>query len=263
MGKAVDCWVSYAGRRVQTILFKHRDAKWLSKNIDAGKKLVARMKSASVPTDVVGGRFWRFKDVPASTILQFLGDYQFHENSQELNAKLIRQYITEQNEEGGALKIWNVVVVGRRPAEGVAELELAKDVRVPVLERSRLKRPGSDANIGVLMTAQDAVVDLDVPPEKLADLDESGRMKLRDERPFTERRGLLLLYPVARDSKPKETDQPSKREPLNAADDILGVAVVFPGVPADKDTPLKYKSVDLSTIEREIVDELPPEEAVQ
>lgn len=260
MGKAIDCQVSYGGRRVQTILFQHKDAKWLRHNLDAGKRLLARLRADGAVQDRVKDRFWRFRDVPAEAISAFIEDYRFHANSQELKGDLIREYIREQNW-NGALTRWNVVVVGRRADMGVTEIDLGSGIKVPLLERSRLRRPGADANIGVLMTAQDAVIDLDDLPEELASLREAERMRLRDRVPFEERRGLLLLYPVSKNSKPGTDDERSKRAPLEAVEDLLGVALVFPGVPSEMETPIAYKTVDLSDVDREEVEFPTDEEA--
>jgi hypothetical protein len=85
-------------------------------------------------------------------------------------------------------------------------------------------------------------------------------MKLRDEPDDKSRRGLLLLYPISKDSAPDETESPM-RKPLEAVEHLLGVAMVFPGVPQDEDTPRKYKSVQLPILFEDVEkEELPAEE---
>jgi hypothetical protein len=259
MQHAVDSEVSYAGRHVQTILFSHREKKWLETNLRAGKELIKRARASGIAVECVRDRFWLLRDVPVAQIRSFLSTYQFHDASQEVRGDLIKDYIAQQNKRD-ALLLWNVAIVGKRRAPNVPELEFDTDLKVPMLVRSRLRRLPGDANIGVLTSAQDVVADLEKQPSDLRELDKAELMKLRDEPDDKSRRGLLLLYPISKDSAPDETESPM-RKPLEAVEHLLGVAMVFPGVPQDEDTPRKYKSVQLPILFEDVEkEELPAEE---
>ena len=108
-----------------------------------------------------------------------------------------------------------------------------------------MKFGGADvntANLGVIMSDVDRVIDLNIPKSALKD---KKPAELQSMRPAGV--GLLLLYPISRDSPPiSETD---KRESLDAIDDVLGVGIVFPK--SSHPTAMRYKTNDLSKGVRE------------
>jgi hypothetical protein len=249
MQKAVDCSVSYSNRRLQTILFKHKDAAWLAKNLLAARELISKKSNAKLADD----RYWVLSDFDASDIIEFLGRYSFHENSIELRADLFQEYIRQQNQ-CGALQSWNVVIVGVKPDPAVMTIEMGLGIKVPMIQRTRLKGTG-DANIGALMSDVDRVADLNLSKQELSQYKGEELQARRNIIPAAARKGLLLLYPIQKDSQPKVGSK--LRLALGAAEHVVGVGIVFPR--AEKETALSYKTVDLSSIPREIVS-LPLEE---
>ena len=246
MQAAVLCAISYGGERPQTILFKHLDKEWLGANLKATRDLLER--ASALPgvtlTKAEPSRV-ALHDVPANTVLDFFTAYRFHERNRELSAELVAKYIAAQNKQGTLLK-WNVVLLGHpKKPNGAFKTDVGE---VGLLVRSRM--PSSDpnsANIKALMSRKDIVADL-APDVSHEAMDEESLFALRQKEFPTH--GLLVLYPIARDSKPLPTAK--QRQPLDAVDDVIGLAMVCPS--PDRDTPQGYMTVDMSNVPREELD---------
>ncbi|WP_323095744.1 Z1 domain-containing protein [Intrasporangium sp. YIM S08009] len=210
---------SFSAQRPQTTYFTHRDAATIAQNLGAARKLLETAKAAGVHEDVQDSRVI-LRDIPVGLVSEFIRDYRFHEDS-ELRSDLLVKYIAGQVR-AGALTAWNVAIMGIQQPKRA--LTLGLDSPSPLITRSKLKRTStpSRAVIGTLMSKPDRVADL-VPAASVGPRSTDAELqKLRDE----DGRGLLVLYPIDKDSKPKAgvTD----RVPLEASDDLLGVAVCFP-----------------------------------
>ncbi|HEX2092243.1 MAG TPA: Z1 domain-containing protein [Longimicrobiaceae bacterium] len=236
MRHAVAAQMSFSGRRVQTILFNHRDHPWLQQNIDATRELLRRATAAGqLPQDLEHGR-WLLEGVPVDLVLEFISRYNFHPNSHDLQADLIRRYIEEQNR-NGELRAWNVVILGKAPGAARGMFDPGIGRPVGLINRSRMNIPGLGyANIKALMSKVDMVADLGVDTSSA---ERKSSKELMDMRP--EGVGLLLLYPVDRDSQPAEG---GVRTALDAVEHVIGVGLVFPR--ARYSTPQNYVSADLS-----------------
>jgi hypothetical protein len=249
MQAAIDCGVSYSDQFLQTILFKHKDKAWLEKNIDAARSLIRQIDDCNIAPEVEGTKKVVFRDVPVEIIFAFLNEYAFHENNTILQENLLRDYIQAQNRNGELLS-WNVVIVGRETRDQDELIDLGLDQPVPLLTRSRFKvGPAVEnyANLKAIASRIDRVADLDISNEKL---DKDVKVEvLQSMRPPDI--GLLLLYPITKDSVPKsENNSPnSKRARLEAVEHVIGIALDFPK--AKIPTPQRYKTVDLSNLVRE------------
>lgn len=254
-------FVSLSGQVLQTILFEHRDLRWLQANKKATTELLSSAQS------LVGG--WRpsvmnpsaqiFRDVPVDAVLNFIDDYQFHPSAARTKGDLISKYIEKQNA-AGALRKWNIAVMSN-PASKKSPIDLAPGMRLKPVERSRMKRQrGDHANINALIGPMDRLVDLDVTPDQRAgllegDLSSVGKNKLRQD--MAGDRGLLIIYPISKDSAPKLDYTDSKSETqktsLDAVDDVIGVAFQFP-MSQDNDSSVEYVSVPPPADEFEVDD---------
>lgn len=222
---------SYSGRRVQTILFNHRDAAWLLRNLQAGRNLLRATgnftpRTARPGITVIG-------PVESELILRFLDEYRFHENSRDLNARLIGDYIRRRRTEG-ELTHFKVAVMGRAGgSDYLGDVDLGLRAPVGCINRARLKAVGGAtyADIKALMSQSDRVVDLGITPEEFAEVSTLGQVARLRNLPARGGRGddtgLLLLYPVSKDSKPVRGSTKT-REPLEAVEHVLGVGLVFP-----------------------------------
>lgn len=241
--------VSYAGRRLQTILFNHRDADWLLANKEAASNLVrSAVTRVGAPEDIGLDR-WLFSDLPVDTIRVFLDEYAFHPNAVELQREAILRYVEEQNAYDDLLS-WNVAVMGRSNSP-LGNLDLGLPEPVGLINRARLHSTKAYADIKSLMSRPDRVVDLGLSPEQLGGNDKD----LQALRPRG--KGLLLLYPISKRSRPVRGG--NRRTTLDALEDVIGVGMVFPDVPPSRGwSEVDYVAVDLS-----LVGEPEPEEEEQ
>ena len=241
--------MSYSGRQVQTIQFRHRDEAWLRANIAAGRLLVRRSIEAGVQLTMIRSQHWLLEAVPYEEVLRFLEAYEPHPSSITLRRELLRGYIRDQNVNGDLLH-WNVCVLGQgRAALGSMDLGFSEPVRL--INRSKFKRPMlplDTADLKALLSKTDLIADLRVSAAEYEALAALSHEELTEQRG---RRlpgvGLLLLYPISKDSIP--TTASREREALAAAEHLLGAAWVFPE--ARQQTPQNYMSVDLSGVQRE------------
>jgi hypothetical protein len=231
--------VSYAGRRLQTILFNHRDRDWLLGNGQAAANLIrsARTKTGE-PEDIGLGR-WLFSDVAVGAIRVFLTEYEFHPNAVELQREPILRYIEDQNGYDDLLG-WNVAVMGLS-STSLGTIELGLPAPIGLINRARLNTTKPYADIKSLMSRPDRVVDLGLSQEQLGGNDKD----LQALRP--PRKGLILLYPISKDSRSLRGG--SGRTTLDALEDVIGVGMVFPDVPPSRGwSAVDYMAADLSLV---------------
>lgn len=243
MKDAVTASASYGGQRLQTHYFR-TDADWLGKNIDAARTLV-RTSVQDATEHAVDGARHVFRDVPYSSILEFLTEYSFHEEWGIASTELLTEYI-QKRVRSDALRRWNVAVVGN-PITDDNAFVLNDQVTVGRIARARLTTGRADfADIKTLMSRKDAAMDL---TGDFTGRSENDIMRARmAQAPTT---GLLVLYPIDKASEPATDHARNTRENLGAADHVIGVGLVFPeAVGADAEA-YGYIQADLSGIEIE------------
>ena len=229
MQSAVRADASYSGRRIQTILFNHRDSEWLDANIDAARSLLQRSadsgrRSPRPGVTVLG-------PVPSDEIIRFLDVYRFHENSRDLDSALITKYIRGRLADGELTHFHVAVMARTRQSDYLGELELGIE-SFGCINRARLLPNGdaSYADIKTLMSQIDRVIDLEVTSEEFTRLDNAQITRLRNIPSMGGRgddSGLLLLYPVSKDSRPVRSSEHT-RTALNAVRHVVGVGLAFP-----------------------------------
>ena len=251
--------LSYSGTRPQTILFR-RDAKMQDANLAATDNLIS---SLGQPT-VNGPRFERngstdswprshlWRDVDASKVLAFLGDYVTHPNATSANALMLAEFIVKMNQIG-ELDQWSVALLAEGSGEGNPH-EFTGGIRIESLpmrspddpEPPEQRDPDNFA-IGVLTDPKDEGIDLDDNAWRVAlDITQKawkpdharGRVTMplvpsgkgmriaRAELGGAVDRGLLLLYPLSpyagKVGKPKCQIVPEWEKP------IMAFAIAFP-----------------------------------
>lgn len=236
MQYAVPATSSFSGQRPQTILFRHLDATTVAANLAAARTFLTAAVNGSAPE-------WNankivVRDVPVDVVLDFVRSYRFHEDS-EMSPGLLGGYVKKQNAHGQLL-VWNAAVITRE-ADSCGQIDLGLSARVNLIERSKFANSPdpTTANIGTLMSKPDRVADLmdgkaavvRTDPQLVQDRTASGR-------------GLVLLYPIAANSKPRGARSTKVREVLGAAGDLMGVAIAFPTAPRETD-PSSTIAVDL------------------
>jgi hypothetical protein len=251
MQRAVECDVSYSEKAIQTTMFRHLDPHWLERNLGAARDLVTRASAAGRLEPRPQGPL--FRDVPVAEVVRFLSAYEVHERSDDFRRDTLLDYIKEENSAHGLLA-WNVAVMGQR-RNPLGDIELG-GWRVNLIRRSRLRGIGIEdgyANIGALMSEPD--VALDVPGwQPDAGAGREDLLKTRSE--VLPDHGMVVLYPIAKESRPDEAR--SNREPLQAVDDVIGLALVFPKTKRGNLGTVKYMTADLARLQPETED-LPQE----
>jgi len=250
MQHAAQTRIAYDNNNVQTVLFNHRDAKWLRRNLQAAHELVSRVQQLGFQvTDHSGHQV--LYGVPVDMITAFLDQYQFHEMSREVSARALKEYIRQQNKHG-VLRQWNVVLRGVTAKEkaNYGTLKLG-GLDVPMLVRTRRTTPIEYANIGVLMSDGDTGADL--PLERTAFKGKKAHQirELRQQYGETQNRGMLILYLISKDSQPGKSSAKTKRA-LEAADHLVGLGIVFPPAPSDSVYEVEYVEVNPDNLEQYI-----------
>lgn len=251
---------SYAGRRLQTILFNHRDREWLADNIKAAQTLLTTIQPEKVWSPREGITI--LEGIDSQRIVSFLSMYHFHENSRDLDSPLISRYILDRRD-GGELLRFNVAIMGRSShSDYLGSIDLGTGSHIGCINRARLLRIGTNnyADIKALMSRHDRVIDIRLPEGALtADTRPAELAKYRSSPArggYGDDSGLLLLYPVSRDSRPVRGTAKT-REPLDAVDHIVGVGFVFPESGSTRAN-VEYITADVASmpeVEVEVPDE--------
>ena len=236
---AVPGEASYSGERPQTTYFHHQDAMEIARNRNAAKNLIRSALDSGIIPDVSKSQVV-LRDIPFKSILGFIENFTFHPDT-ELRSELLAKYIRKQVDHGG-LELWNVAVITRQQEGRSMDLGLGREVNL--LTRSKLKSSTdlATANIGTLMSRPDRVIDLIDTTEVARISKDDQLLDLRTESGH----GLLLLYPIDKDSSPKPSGA-KHRVTLGAVEDLLGTAFSFPRA-VEGSEPRNAVQVDLGRV---------------
>lgn len=237
MRSAVMAQVGYAGNHVQTIRFPRTDRQWLEGNWNAG----ARLLHASTRLLPAGNIF----STDLTEVLAFLSAYQVRSNSSGLDTELISKYLRRAVESDPTLERWNVGVVTTEDGAD-SQQPLGPLGTVRCVSRSAMRGDQSEAFIKALMSKRDLLIDMTDAPRFGAG---EKWERYKQERNLRSMPPLLLLYPIDRKSHPQTKSK--DRVDLNAAHDVLGLGIVFPGDAAHSHDyvaanlqPLDYEDVE-------------------
>ncbi|WP_311214489.1 Z1 domain-containing protein [Arthrobacter sp. WCS2018Hpa-7] len=240
MRSAAKAQVSYSGRRVQTIMFKEDDSRWLQNNIDATRRLFERLITEGHAESELPGIRRGFADVSAADVLSYLDSYKIHEASKSIDKDAIRRYIQQEHAAGDLVR-WNVVIM--EPLTGEGELDLGLGGKVRLLRRKKMYIPTSDgtANLKAIASTSDRIADLEVGLDlvrqslglKASDQLSDRRLLQYRQLRETNRIGVLCVYPIAKESGlGRKGDSLQRiengRAPLFAADHVIGLCFMFP-----------------------------------
>lgn len=248
MRAARRCAVSYWGTHRQTFRFNHRHENLLRNNWAAASELVSRADALGLRDGEGARKLWR--RVPRSSIRRFFETYSVHPTHADLLPKMLLDFLGQDDRR---LDEWNVGIVEASRGRLCAEpLGTAGSVRA--VTRARLADSPSVADIKALMSKRDLVFDCDrhVPNGTGWNELKAVRIEAAGHVP------LLLLYPIDRMSRPQRRSQ--VRVPLNAAFDVLGLGIVFPGSATEGGN---FVSVELNLPSADEIDEIEAEEAAQ
>jgi len=234
MANAIQAKTGFSKTRNETLLFKVDDSEMLTRNLDAGKKLVNSIFENGLSFNRgghIGEACPLALDVPVELIMNFLDDYYIDERSRRLNSKQIINYINlclESNE----LSKWNVYLFDyQSQSTQHTNFEFREGLNVARIVRSRLRSESDVANIHHLTSLSDVVIDMPKSFEsKVSELSKakaplSKWFNLRSDSAYS-KNGLLGLYVIDKDSSPLARH--TKRAQLAASEHVLGIAFYFP-----------------------------------
>lgn len=252
MRSAVPVDVSYSGKRVETTYFKHKDENWLKSNINAVKNFINKIKMRNIQEENLKSHFI-LKDIDCNLIIDFLNNYKIHENQKELQNTLIIDYLKTHEDYH---KKWNVIIISKSD-EGNGTIDIGLNYNVNLINRSKTLSKSQDfANLKGLVSKEDLL--LDIPnhygkPSELSDVEKefntnfgslesihSAIINYREKK--LKGIGLLLIYPISKDSIPKKGDS-QKSFALEAVEHVIGIGIYFP---ISGDENLRYISARLT-----------------
>ena len=250
MRAARRCAVSYWGTHRQTFRFDHRDEGLLRRNWAAASELVSRADALGLrdrKAESRGKRLWR--GVPRSSIQRFLRSYSVQETHADLAPEMLLPFLEQDDQR---LESWNLGIVetghGPRSAEPLGEATVSAVNRAPLADSN------SFADIKALMSKQDTLFDCDGQMPNTARWDEFKAARISEIGQVP----LLLLYPIDRASRPRSDN--GVRTALDAAFDVLGCGIVFPGSVTESGN---FVSLELRPPSADEIDEIAEEEAAQ
>jgi len=246
MGSARTVSYNYSATVQQTSAFELSNRSWLEHNVDATRRFLADLGVDGVDTagGSAGRRTW--SGVGWQEIYDFLGDYRTFSGSTRFVAHLVRDYIQTRAGRHELLH-WTVAVRGLLTVDdklGTENLGIGDGQPVACIRRSR--EAASDTSIGTLVNPiskggrGDEDIDLDDHQIQAARAAAAaGQLSypvaLRRQRsPAT---GLLVIYPISRNSSPL-TDEPDDKgkqplfeDPGRDGATVIGVTASFPYSP--------------------------------
>jgi Z1 domain len=230
--------VSYSGERHQTFIFDETNLQVIGANRKAAVDLLAACrKTAQLRKDPNASR-WSFADVSSEIVMSFISSYRFHPDQSGMRA----DHMTGWIQRAAVDNPWNIVVIGsnktRRGPDGtvvsLGNMDLGLPGLVPTVNRAPLKSPPKGtANIKALLSHNDWFADLAVEDVKaLGDMAKDDPRGVRQK--LSDGRGLVILYPISKDSVPMRAQSKTRsRRNMQAADHLLGVGLIFPDVERD------------------------------
>jgi hypothetical protein len=260
MRDSVIAEMSYSETRPQTILFKHQDDVWLRDNIAAVTAMVTSAQAAGLEEVDFASSKRGFEGVPVEIVSKFLTSYKFHRNSRILKSGLVSDYIAK--EVGvGALTKWNVVFM--EPSSGSGpERPLGLSSNVRLMQRSKINIGDADAdwaNLKAIASTIDRASDF--PMSEMSAYRAATQQKPVSDASILAFRadvigdvGLLCIYPIDKNSQPRDTARESDRLPLAAAEDLIGVSIFFPTA-RDDDSTIEYRTADMEVSDLESADD--------
>ncbi len=227
--------VSYSGERHQTFIFDEVNAQVISANRRAVVDFLATCRDTSPMNKAPIRPRWSFTGVPADKVVEFISSYRFHPDQSGMRADHMTGWIKRAAPDNP----WNVVVIGsnkvQKRSDGtvvtLGEVDLGLADLIPAVNRAPLiNPPRGTANIKALLSHDDWFADLDPQAvKKQGDLAKDDPREVR--RTLANRSGLVIVYPISKDSIPMRAARGTQsRRDMQASDHLLGIGLIFPDV---------------------------------
>lgn len=243
MGSARTVLQNYSGYMLQTTAFRLEDRAWLQHNLDAARQLVTGIGNPNHPSSTASRPVWA--DVPWQTVDSFLAWYRFDpRGSHEMGA--IRQYLQAQARQDELVE-WIIALPGLLAPDNTLGTEPLLSVGgAPANRISRTRLRNKPYDIGTLVNPatldgmpRSGDEEIGLTDEQLAaarvaaeaDPDPRGRFPRALRRQRSSRQGLLLLYAISPESRPRvgvQSRLPLFDDPQRNGLTVVGLAIMFP-----------------------------------
>ena len=238
MQSAKSTGINYSGHRPQTLFFPRFDKEWLLHNQKVTYDFLSSLGEYSIKN-----RMPLFENIPADKIAEYIKALNICEENKTCHKELLLKFFAKAKKRN-FLNTWNVVVLSNSSGN---QFEISKNLTVNLIERSRYDRKDPEEKnlyLKVLQQPTNMLLDTDLC-DSTKDTESIPSMFLKRHAYFAEKGikepGLLLIYPINKDSKPKAGS--SNRLPLNSQEHIIAHTFVFPN---SKDILLdNYMTIDL------------------
>jgi hypothetical protein len=226
---AVAAQLSYAGSRIQTILFE-KEASVLKSNLDSLRALASKINIDQLPLNSDG---WPVAyNVPADTVLEFVKMYKFEPGSKSLQYDSIEKYVTALRKTG-ELEKWNVAFYSNTKRDA-RKIDITDSLALRMANRAQMSSEKDPRRIDIktLISVGDMVADKPILKDKCRarygpGLKQSALQKMRHDDVELSDRPLLGIYVIDKDSVPSAADS-NHRVPLNVAHHVVGLYFIFP-----------------------------------
>ncbi len=216
--------INYCGYRPQTLFFPRNDKSWLKHNLDVTKVFLNNLdKHPSYQNN-----FYLYENVSINSLEQYISKMNIDERNASFDKANILKFLQKAKENNCLLK-WNVAIASTKNGK---PLKLTDTLVINMSERSRLDLKASiddEIYLKVLTRPDDMLVDTVLYDNPKVNTSISTRFILR-KRYFKEKNieepGLLLIYPINKDSKYQGKEK--SRLDLEACEHIIGLTLVFP-----------------------------------
>jgi hypothetical protein len=232
-GSARKAQIGFSEKREETIIFPAEDKNWLKTNLDAGTEFIREIDKELGFKQVPGKTTFLAENVHRDVVIKFLNKYQFSNDAKVVTKEPLLSYIEKVSQANNELMTWQVYVYSPGQSLLANGYSFANGISVNRVVRSKLNSSQKSANIHHLANTSDITFGL--PKEASARVAELKKQGITSFAAWNALRaefglgnvGLLGLYLVDKDSKPKDSSK-SDRKPLDAANDVLGISLFFP-----------------------------------
>lgn len=242
MQAAKSSGINLCGYRPQTLFFPKDNYDFLHENLEKTRTFISQLGSFEESNGAI-----LFRNKKRTLIKNFIASFNIDDRNKACNKKVLLKFFNKLAEKN-FLNNWNVALVNRKSGRS---LDITDSIKVGMVERSRvdLHSPiDNEISFKTLSQLNSMLIDTplystikDTTPvtEKFIKRHEYFVNELRQEEP-----GLLVIFPVDKDSKP--ASHATGRLPLDAAEHVIGFMLVFPN--ASNNELEEYLSIPLEEI---------------
>lgn len=224
---------SLSGRRIQTFILDEKGSSPRA-NMAATRAFLSGISNDKKATTSRSNVHSLFSGIDSKSVISYLNVYSMHEKQLGMKSTNITEWIRTRASE----KLWNVVVfqgpkedrifAGAKRNLGSADLGLGPSTIT--INRAPLKDEEHCANIKALMSTADVLLDIEEPFERKPDTAKFGEY-MSHRRLYSDNRGLLVIYPISKNSVPTRIgENADSRRSMDADEHLVGLGLVFPEV---------------------------------